>query len=155
VQLASFIRPHTNDQSPDRRVAAERIEFVGRQPRARYLEVYHHIDIGLDTLPYNGHTTSLDGLWMGVPVVTIVGQTVVGRAGLSQLTNLGLTELIANTGDDFVRIATELAGDLRRLSDLRATLRRRMERSPLMNAPRFARNIEAAYRTMWHRWCSS
>ena len=54
------------------------------------METYHQIDIGLDTFPYNGHTTSLDSFWMGVPVVTLVGQTVVGRAGLSQLTNLGL-----------------------------------------------------------------
>src|SRR5581483_9403119 len=119
----------------------------------RYLELYHQIDIGLDTLPYNGHTTSLDAMWMGVPVVTIVGQTAVGRAGLSQLTNLALTELIAYSEDDFVRIAIGLARDLTRLRDLRANLRSRMERSPLMDAPRFARNIEAAYRTMWHRWC--
>ena len=67
------------------------------QPRPQYLELYHGIDVGLDTFPYNGHTTSLDSFWMGVPVVTLVGQTVVGRAGLSQLTNLGLPELVGHT----------------------------------------------------------
>ena len=90
---------------------------------------------------------------MGVPVVTLVGQTVVGRAGLSQLTNLGLPELIAASPEQYVRIVAELALDLPRLGHLRATLRDRMQSSALMNAPRFARNIEAAYREMWRRWC--
>jgi protein O-GlcNAc transferase len=135
-------------------IAAERIELVAFRPRPQYLELYHQIDIGLDTLPYNGHTTSLDALWMGVPVVTMVGQTVVGRAGVSQLTNLGLPELIAETPDQYVRIAAELAGDPTRLSQLRASLRVRMQHSPLMDGPRFARNVESAYRQMWQRWCA-
>jgi protein O-GlcNAc transferase len=131
----------------------ERIIFVRPRPRAEYLQLYHQIDIGLDTIPYNGHTTSLDALWMGVPVVTLVGQTVVGRAGLSQLTNVGLTELVAHSEDDFVRLAAGLAGDLPRLSQLRGELRGRMQKSPLMDAPRFARNVEAGYRAAWKRWC--
>ena len=134
-------------------ITSDRITFVAQQPRHQYLELYHQIDMGLDTFPYNGHTTSLDSFWMGVPVVTLVGQTVVGRAGLSQLTNLGLPELIAETPEDFVRIAIELSRDLSRLNKLRATLRERMQNSPLMDALRFARNIEAAYRSMWYRWC--
>src|SRR5262249_50689492 len=112
------------------------------------------IDISLDTLPANGHTTSLDSLWMGVPVVTLVGQTAVGRAGLSQLSNLRLTELVAESPDAFVQIAARLASDLDRLSQLRAALRDFLERSPLMDAPRFARNLESAYRQMWQRWCA-
>jgi predicted O-linked N-acetylglucosamine transferase (SPINDLY family) len=72
-------------------IRADRIELITFLPRLQYLEHYHRIDVGLDTFPYNGHTTSLDSFWMGIPVVTLVGQTVVGRAGLSQLTNLGLT----------------------------------------------------------------
>jgi predicted O-linked N-acetylglucosamine transferase (SPINDLY family) len=72
-----------------------------RKPPARdFLGLYHHIDVVLDTFPYNGHTTSLDSLWMRVPVITLVGQTAVGRAGLSQLTNLGLPELIAGAPED-------------------------------------------------------
>ena len=132
----------------------ERVQFVGKHKHARYLELYNRLDVGLDTFPYNGHTTSLDSYWMGVPVVTLVGQTVVGRAGLSQLSNLGLPELIAQTPEQFVSIAVGLANDLSRLSRLRATLRERMEGSPLMDARRFARNIEAAYRGMWQRWCA-
>jgi predicted O-linked N-acetylglucosamine transferase (SPINDLY family) len=132
----------------------DRIELIVRCPRLQYLELYHRIDVGLDTFPYNGHTTGLDSYWMGVPVITLVGQTVVGRAGLSQLTNLGLPELIAQTPQQYVQIATDLARDLPRLAELRRTLRPRMQASPLMAAPRFARNIEAAYRQMWRNWCT-
>jgi len=131
-----------------------RVEFVAKQSRRDYLRTYHRIDIGLDTFPYNGHTTSLDSFWMGVPVITLVGPTALGRAGLSQLNNLGLPEFIARTPDEYVRIAAGLACDLPRLIELRRALRPRMEASPLMDAPRFARNIEAAYRQMWHSWCA-
>ncbi len=92
---------------------------------------------------------------MGVPVITLVGRTAVGRAGLSQLMNLNLPDFIARTPDQYVQIAASLANDLPRLTRLRATLRPRMEHSPLMDAPRFARNIEAAYREMWRTWCGN
>jgi protein O-GlcNAc transferase len=131
----------------------DRIDLIGRCRRAKYLELYHRFDLGLDTFPYNGHTTSLDSFWMGVPVVTLVGKTIVGRAGFSQLTNLGLPELISHTPEQYVEIAKGLASDLPRLAELRRTLRPRMQSSPLMDAPRFARNIEAAYRQMWRNWC--
>jgi protein O-GlcNAc transferase len=137
----------------ERGVDADRLERVGFQPRSQYLQVYHRIDIGLDTLPYNGHTTSLDSFWMGVPVITLPGSTVVGRAGLSQLSNLDLPELVARTPERFVEIAAELAADLPRLRQLRSTLRKRMQASPLMDGPRFARNMESAYRRMWQTWC--
>jgi protein O-GlcNAc transferase len=129
-----------------------RVEFVAGQSRQKYLETYHRIDVGLDTFPYNGHTTSLDSFWMGVPVVTLVGSRAVARAGWSQLSNLSLAELAGQTPEQFVRIAAELAGDLPRLAQLRSSLRQRMQQSPLMDAPKFARSIEAAYRPMWHNW---
>ena len=153
VMLApeGHFRSDTVERLEQQGIAAARVAFVSHQPRRQYLELYHGIDLMLDTVPYNGHTTSLDALWMGVPVVTLVGGTTVGRAGLCQLTNLGLPELIAATPDEFVRIAVELAGDLPRLECLRASLRDRMRGSPLMDAPRFARGIEAAYRTLWQR----
>jgi predicted O-linked N-acetylglucosamine transferase (SPINDLY family) len=132
----------------------DRIDLVARLPRRQYLQLYHRIDVGLDTFPYNGHTTSLDSFWMGVPVVTLVGKTLVGRGGLSQLSNLGLTELIAQTPQQYVEIAARLAKDLTRLLEIRGTLRARMESSPLMDASRFARNMEAAYREMWRNWCT-
>jgi predicted O-linked N-acetylglucosamine transferase (SPINDLY family) len=134
-------------------VDGSRVEFVNRGGRADYLARYRDIDICLDTVPYNGHTTSLDALWMGVPVVTLVGKTVVGRAGLSQAENLGLRELVATTADEYVQIAVALARDLDRLGELRAGLRGRMSASPLMDAPRFARALESVYRQLWRAWC--
>src|SRR6202034_30747 len=91
-------------------IDSDRIELVAQLPRIKYLELYHRIDVGLDGFPYNGHSTSLDSFWMGVPVVTLVGKTVVGRAGVSQLSNLGLTELVAQTPEQYIQYATELAG---------------------------------------------
>jgi predicted O-linked N-acetylglucosamine transferase (SPINDLY family) len=134
-------------------VQRERVTFVGRQPRASYLELHHRIDIGLDTFPYTGQTTSLDAFWMGVPVVNLVGSTAPARAGLSLLSNLGLPELAADTPEQFVSVAVALATDLRRLARLRETLRQRLEASPLMDRPRFARGVEQVYREMWRRWC--
>ena len=136
-------------------IAPDRIELVGPRARQEYIQLYHQIDLGLDTLPYNGHSTSLDSYWMGVPVVTLVGKTVVGRAGVSQLTNLGLTELIADTSQKYIEIAVRLARDLSRLTKLRRTLRDRMRASPLMDAIGFARGIEGAYRQMWRAWCAT
>lgn len=136
-------------------ITSDRITTELVRLRPQYLELYHQIDIALDTFPYNGHTTSLDSFWMGVPVITMVGKTVVGRAGVSQLMNLRLPELIAKTPDEFVNTASVLARDLDRLSQLRSSLRERMLRSPLMDAPHFAKNVEAAYRTMWQRWCTA
>ena len=118
-------------------VEPDRVTFVAQRPRPQYLELYHRIDIGLDTFPYNGQTTSLDAFWLGVPVVTLVGQTAVARAGLSLLRNLGLPELIAETPEQFVSIAVELAGDLPRLRDLRATLRDRMRSFSVDGCPAF------------------
>jgi protein O-GlcNAc transferase len=136
-------------------VEENRVEFVTPRPREEYLKEYRAIDLALDTLPYNGHTTSLDAFWMGVPVVTLVGETVVGRAGWSQLCNLDLKELAARSEEQFILTAAGLAGDLPRLAEMRAGLRARIEKSPLMDAERFARNVESAYRQMWRNWLLS
>jgi predicted O-linked N-acetylglucosamine transferase (SPINDLY family) len=136
-------------------IAADRVEFVGRPKRPEYLRLYDRIDVCLDPLPYNGITTSCDALWMGVPVVTLAGETAAGRAGTSILENLGLHELAAGDGEQFVQIAAALAGDLPRLAELRRTLRDRMRRSPLMDGPGFARAMEAAYRKMWRTWAEN
>jgi predicted O-linked N-acetylglucosamine transferase (SPINDLY family) len=124
-------------------VAASRLEFSPLLPRREYL----------DTFPYNGHMTACDALWMGVPVVSLAGTLPVSRGGLSILTTAGLPGLVARTPDDYVRIAIDLASDLPGLAELRITLREKVKGSPLMDPVRFARSLEGAYRTMWHRWC--
>jgi protein O-GlcNAc transferase len=132
-----------------------RLQFVGAQGVENYFRQYGEIDIALDPFPFCGGTTTCDALWMGTPVVTLRGRTAVGRGGVSILSNIGLTELIAENKEEYVRIAAELAGDLPRLSALRGGLRERMRNSPLMDAGQFARDMETAYREMWRRWASA
>ncbi len=91
---------------------------------------------------------------MGVPLVTITGDRFTGRMSASFLAHLGLNELVAETVDQYIEIATHLAGDPERLATLRAGLRPRMAASPLCDAVSFARDLEAAYRGMWRRWCA-
>ncbi|HMD55753.1 MAG TPA: tetratricopeptide repeat protein, partial [Phycisphaerae bacterium] len=135
-------------------IASDRVAFVGKQSWRDYINTYNRIDVTMDPFPYNGGITTCDSLFMGVPVVSLSGKTAVGRAGKSILTNVGLPELVAKTPEAYMDIAIKLAGDLPRLAELRKTLRERMENSPLMDAKRFARNVEAAYREMWRKWCA-
>ncbi len=134
-------------------LSPDRVQFVGRQPWKAYVHGVGRMDVALDPFPYAGGITTLDALWMGVPVVTLSGRTSVGRSGCSILSNLGLPELIAQTPEQYFEIALSLANDLPRLGKLRSTLRERMERSPLRDARGLARDIEGAYRAMWRRWC--
>ena len=152
LSSAGSHRGETLDVLERQGVESQGVEFVEPRPQREYLELYHRLDIALDTFPYNGHTTSIDALWMGAPVVSLAGTAPVSRAGLSQLTNLGLPELVAQSEEDYVRIAVELAGNPPRLAELRATMRARMQASPLMDAPGYARNVEAAYQGMWKAW---
>jgi predicted O-linked N-acetylglucosamine transferase (SPINDLY family) len=130
-------------------IERERLELIPTQGWLEYMQTYHRIDIALDPIPYGGGITTCDGLWMGVPLVTLSGHTAVGRGGRTILTNVGLPELVAHSNEEYVRIASQLAGDLPRLNELRATLRQRMKDSALMDARRFARDIDGAFRQMW------
>jgi protein O-GlcNAc transferase len=133
-------------------IAANRVSFAKFVSPKEYFTLYHQIDIALDPFPYCGGTTTCDALWMGVPVVTLKGASAVGRAGVSILSQLKLTEWIAGDVDQYVQIAAKLAGDPSHLAHMRATLRDRMRQSPLMDGAAFARGMEAAYRDMWRRW---
>jgi protein O-GlcNAc transferase len=136
-------------------ITSERISQIDFQPRENYLATYRQIDIALDTFPYNGHTTSLDALWMGAAVITRVGSRCVGRGGWSHACNLGLAQMAAHSDEQFVNIAIGLAENLPALAELRQSLRTRMRNSPLMRAEPFARSVEEAYRRAWNRWCGS
>ncbi len=125
-----------------------RVQFVSIAPREEYLLYYHRLDVGLDPVPYNGHTTTLDALWMGVPVITLRGNTSVGRAGDSILSSLGLAEFVADTPGHYLTMAIALSGNRARLHELRLTLRERMRGSALCDARDFAASIESAYRRM-------
>jgi predicted O-linked N-acetylglucosamine transferase (SPINDLY family) len=135
------------------RVAPDRIEFVKQQPWELYLQTWQKIDIALDPFPYCGGITTLDALWMGAPLISLAGRAAVNRSGRSILSNVGLPELAVDTPKQYLEAAISLASDSGRLADLRASLRNRMEQSPLRDAKGFARDVEAAWREMWRRWC--
>lgn len=135
-------------------VAAERITLNGsRVPKELHLGMYHQVDICLDPFPYNGTTTTCDALWMGLPVVTLAGATHVARVGVSLVTHLGFPGWAVATPEAYLAKCRELADDLPGLAALRLQLREQMRASPLCDARQFVSHLEAAYRTMWRRWC--
>jgi predicted O-linked N-acetylglucosamine transferase (SPINDLY family) len=135
-------------------IAPDRVTFLPRVPRSRYLAEHRSSDIALDTFPYNGHTTTCDALWMGVPVVSLAGRTHVSRAGLSVLSAVGLGELAAGIPGEYVRSAVALASDLPKLAALRRELRPRVQRSPMRHGTGLAKRVDQAYQGLWRQWCS-
>jgi protein O-GlcNAc transferase len=135
-------------------VKPERLQLIGKRPLAEYLALHHGVDIALDPFPYNGGTTSVHSLWMGVPIITLAGQSPVSRVGVTILANVGLQELIAQSVAEYVAIARDLARDTERLCRIRAELRGRLQASPLIDAERLTRALEDAYRNMWQTWCT-
>jgi predicted O-linked N-acetylglucosamine transferase (SPINDLY family) len=112
------------------------------------------VDILLDTFPYPGVTTTCEALWMGVPTVTLAGDTLLSRQGAGVLTPAGLGDWVAESEDEYVAKALAFAADLPALARLRAGLREQVLASPVFDARRFARNFETALWGMWQRWQS-
>jgi protein O-GlcNAc transferase len=130
-------------------ITGDRIMLHGdRLPTAAHLALYHNVDIALDPFPYNGTTTTCEALWMGVPVLTLAGQTHVARVGASLLTHAGLPEWIANSPEGYVQRAVSATRDLPALATLRLGLRERLRRSPLCDAVNFTCRLEKAYAAM-------
>jgi protein O-GlcNAc transferase len=119
----------------------------------QHMQLYDEIDVSLDPMPRSGLATACESLWMGVPVVTLRGKRFAGRMVASVLTCLGLTEWIAETPEEYRRLAVKLANDLPRLANLRGRLRSMMVQSPLSDGAAFTKKLENAYRWMWRRWC--
>ncbi len=130
-----------------------RIEIMGWRSPGRYLEVHGRVDIGLDTHPFNGCITTLEGLWMGIPTVTLTGDRYISRVGLDILTHVGLGALAATTAQEYVIKAATLARNLPALARIRSSLRQAMAASPLCDGPAHAKAMEQALRQMWRRWC--
>lgn len=133
-------------------IAASRLQLHPTLPLTDFLALHHHIDLGLDPFPYNGGTTSLHALWMGVPVVTLAGQHSVARWGVAALSRVGLQDFICHSEDDYLQCVVRTVQDLPALNRIRQSLRGRMqaaESDPLA----VTRHLEAAYRTMWRTWC--
>ncbi|MBQ9364980.1 MAG: glycosyltransferase, partial [Schwartzia sp.] len=126
------------------------IDRVDMRPLTRdYLAEYNDVDIALDTFPYPGGGTSCDALYMGVPLVTLAGVTHGGRFGASLMANIGMAELVASNVEEYVARAVSLANDTELLSVMRKTMRRMMQRSPLMDAGRYMKDVECAYEKIY------
>jgi predicted O-linked N-acetylglucosamine transferase (SPINDLY family) len=130
-------------------VASDRLELVYRLPANEYFEAYQPIDLALDPFPFNGGVTTCDALWMGVPALTVAGKDYRSRQGVSLLNNLGLPEFVADSPEKLVELAATWSDQRESLADLRASLREMMEASPLTQAEKYVRNLEAAYREAW------
>jgi protein O-GlcNAc transferase len=136
-------------------VHADRVAFPADDRGGRdHLQLYQQADMALDPFPFTGSTTTFEALWMGVPVVTLAGNDMVGRWSGSILHALKLDELIATSSEDYIRIAVALAADRPRLESLRRSLRRRLATSPLCDGALRARQLERLYRAVWRRWCA-
>ena len=138
-------------------VSSSRVELYSNLPKIKdHLELYSKVDIGLDPFPYNGTTTTCEALWMGIPVVTIMGDRHAGRVGASIMNQIGLRELlVAENEKKYIKIAVSLANNINKLSEIRKNLRKTMLNSPLCDAQSFANKIEKAYLKMWEKYVSN
>ncbi len=144
-------RQLTLDRYAQHGIAGQRLILEGQDDRATYLRAYHHVDIALDPFPYPGGTTTVEGLWMGLPALTLAGTSFLSRQGAGILMNAGLAEWVATNEDEYVTQAISHALDLQRLATLRNGLRQQALTSPIMNSQRFAQNFEVAFNEMWDR----
>lgn len=158
-----FLKNSRADHAPTRNALLQRmarhgidpnrVRFEGSSPREEYLRAYNQVDICLDPFPYPGGTTTVESLWMGVPVLTLTGSGMLARQGESLLHNAGLPDWVAATEDAYVAQAVRLSSDPWPLMELRKHLRSRLSASPVLDAPRFARHLETALRDMWSEYC--
>lgn len=131
-------------------ITAERLILEGfKSSRTHHLAAYHQVDIALDPFPYNGTTTTVEALWMGVPVLSMKGRRFVSHVGESLLQHSGLSHWIAKDPDDYLHKAIALASDFTALSQLREQMRGRLVQTPVFDAPRFARHFQQALEQMW------
>lgn len=129
-------------------IEPDRVILKNRDNSLQYLR-YNEIDIALDPFPFGGGTTSCDAIWMGVPLVTLIGETQMSRTGFAIVNILGKPEWATSDLSSYVDIAADLASDMERLNSIRLGLRARMEASPLMDYAAFAQDLANAFRSMW------
>jgi protein O-GlcNAc transferase len=136
-------------------ISADRVTLLGHVGREDHFAAYREIDIALDPFPHGGGMTTLDALWMGVPVVTAPGQTISSRLAAATLTAAGLTEFIATDYRHYVELAVNRTSDLASLALLRSSLRNHIANTDFGDPVRYARTVEQHYRSMWQKWCRS
>lgn len=135
-------------------ISPARLSVRPKLPMGEYLALHHEVDIFLDTWPYTGGTTTLHGLWMGVPVVTLRGPSRAHCQSAAAMGRMGMGDWVADDVTEFVRLAVGKAQDMEALAVLRQGMRERWLNMPLLRSSTVARGLEAALRIMWQRWCA-
>ncbi len=136
-------------------ILPHRLTLQGASPHRAFLNEYNGIDMVLDPFPYSGGLTTCEALWMGVPTLTFPGETFASRHSASHMSNVGLSNWLAESLSNYIELAIEKSADHNRLATLRSGLRDRVKNSPLCDAPRFGRNLGLALRRAWQSWCDS
>lgn len=159
LQCPQLDQPYAREQLKQRLqragIAPQRVSMHGAVKRDAYLAAHAEVDVILDTFPYPGGTTTCEALWMGVPTLTLAGETMLERQGANFLTIAGLPDWVAPNQSAYIDRALAIVDDLNGLADLRAKLRRQALASPLFDAPLFARRLEVALEQMWQLWQSN
>jgi predicted O-linked N-acetylglucosamine transferase (SPINDLY family) len=135
-------------------IGADRIVLRGRTPHREHLNAFAEVDIALDPFPQNGGISTYDALWMGVPVVAMLGTSGPGRVAAAILHAVGLQDWVASDAEEYLRLAVTRSGDLESLAKLRQAMRARIMASPAGDPQRYTEAVEEAYRAMWRRWCA-
>ncbi len=148
-----FAKQYVEEAFARHGIGLDRLILEPGEKHKAFMEAYNRLDIALDPHPYTGGLTTCEALWMGVPVITLPGETFAGRHAASHLTTAGYADWIAKSEDDYVDIAVKWANDLEGLSKLRQGMREQVAASPLVDGARFARHLEEALRFMWKDWC--
>lgn len=148
-----YARKNLEDHFARYGIGIDRLIMEAGDKHKAFMETYNRVDIALDPHPYSGGLTTCEALWMGVPVITLPGETFAGRHAATHLHNAGYPDWVVDSGDDYVALAVKWANDLEGLSRLRESMREKVRVSPLCDGPLFARNFERAMRHMWADWC--
>jgi predicted O-linked N-acetylglucosamine transferase (SPINDLY family) len=147
-----FAAANLRKEAEARGIDAGRLIFAPPLDQPNHLARLKLADVLLDTLPYNAHTTATDALWLGVPIVTCLGSTFVGRVAASVLHATGMPDLVTKSLDEYEALALKLASDPELLGTVRQKLSQNRQSCPLFDTDRFRRHIEAAYSEMWANW---
>ncbi len=147
-----IVQRHLRTWFAEYAISSDRLIFEGESEPVEYLAKYANIDIALDPYPYNGGTTTMDALWMGVPIVSLCGRSPVSCGGASLLSAVGLP--VAKTIDEYIALGNQWVRDIAISPNIRQQIREAMLKSPLMDGLGM-RELERAYREMWRIWCAT
>jgi predicted O-linked N-acetylglucosamine transferase (SPINDLY family) len=149
--LRGAVRDSIRQQFVNRGIDPQRLD-LSEGDAGKHLEAYGQIDVALDVFPWSGGTISCEALWMGVPTPTLIGAQRASRLTATALASIGLSEWIAHSPEEYVSLVARICRDIDGLRDFRRSCRERM-RATIGDAERLTRSLEAAYRTVWRRWC--